>query len=58
MASTADAVAALRFTTRDVPVPSRRRALFELRERGLLPLEPLTGCTPSVELVKWHLPGA
>jgi AraC-like DNA-binding protein len=58
MASTADAVAALRFTTRGVPVPSRRRALYELRERGLLPLEPLTGCAPRVDLVKWRLPGA
>src|SRR5215475_9951613 len=58
MASTAGAVAALRFTTRDVPVPSRRRALHELREQGLLPLEPLTGCTPCVDVVKWRLPGA
>jgi AraC-like DNA-binding protein len=48
----------LRFTTRDIPVPSRRRALHELREQGLLPLEPLPGCTPRVDLLKWHLPGA
>lgn len=58
MADTAAAGSALRFTTRDVPVPSRRRALYELREQGLLPLQPLPGCAPRVDLLKWRLPGA
>jgi hypothetical protein len=49
--------APLRFNIRDVPVPSRRRALHELREQGLLPIEPLKGCAPHVDLVKWRLPG-
>jgi AraC-like DNA-binding protein len=58
MADAAQAVPPLRFTTSDVPVPSRRRALHELREHGLLPLEPLPDCSPRVDLVKWRLPGA
>ena len=49
--------APLRFNIRDVPVPSRRRALHELREQGLLPIEPLKGRAPHVDLVKWRLPG-
>jgi hypothetical protein len=40
MAGPAEAVLSLRFTTRDVPVPSLRNALNELRGQGLLPLEP------------------
>jgi AraC-like DNA-binding protein len=61
MAETPDATEApspLRFTTRDLPVPSRRRALGELREQGLLPIEPLAECSPRVDLQKWRLPGA
>ena len=58
MAGSAGAVLPLRFTTRDVPVPSRRNALNELRGRGLLPIEPLPGCSPHVDLLKWRLPGA
>jgi AraC-like DNA-binding protein len=58
MAGSAEAALPLRFTTRDVPVPSRRNALNELRGQGLLPLEPLPGCSPHVDLVKWRLPGA
>jgi len=49
--------APLRFNIRDVPVSSRRRALHELREQGLLPIEPLKGCAPHVDLVKWRLSG-
>jgi AraC-like DNA-binding protein len=45
----------LRFDIRDVPMPSRRRALHQLREQGLLPIEPLEGCAPHVDLVKWRL---
>ena len=58
MAGATGPVPPLRFTTRDIPVPARRRALHELREQGLLPLEPLPGCTPRVDLLKWRLPGA
>ena len=58
MARAAEQVPPLRFTTRDIPVPSRRRALYELREQGLLPLEPLPDCAPRVDLLKWRLPGA
>ena len=58
MAGPAEAVLPLRFTTRDVPVWSRRNALNELRGQGLLPLEPVPGCSPRVDLLKWRLPGA
>ena len=58
MAGSAEAALPLRFTTRDVPVPSRRNTLNELRGQGLLPLEPLPDCSPHVDLLKWRLPGA
>lgn len=58
MAESLDVVPALRFTTLDVPVPARQRALNELREQGLLPIEPIGSQLPRVKLVKWHLPGA
>ena len=58
MAGSAGAVLPLRFTTRDLPVPSRRNALNELRGQGLLPLAPLPDCSPHVDLLKWRLPGA
>ena len=48
----------LRFTTRGVPQPSRRRTLHELSEQGLVPVVPLPDCVPQVDLVKWRLPGA
>jgi AraC-like DNA-binding protein len=49
--------AALTFTTRGVAVPDRRRVLRTLAEQGLLPIEPLSSA-PTVEIVKWRLPGA
>jgi AraC-like DNA-binding protein len=49
--------AALTFTTRGVAAPERRRVLHALVEQGLLPIEHLSR-VPSVELVKWRLPGA
>jgi AraC-like DNA-binding protein len=52
------AAAPLIFTTRGVPGRPRLRALHMLREQGLLPVEPLPGSAPGVELVKWWLPGA
>jgi AraC-like DNA-binding protein len=48
---------ALTFSTRGIAVPQRRRVLHTLAEQGLLPIEPLSAA-PSVELVKWRLPGA
>ena len=48
---------ALTFTTRGIAAPERRRVLHSLVEKGLLPIEPLS-TVPSVELVKWRLPGA
>jgi AraC-like DNA-binding protein len=50
--------ATLTFTTRNLPPPSRRRALHELSEQGLLPIVPLPDSPPRVDLVKWRLPGA
>ena len=50
--------APLRFSTRDVPDSARTRAVRTLRERGLLPIEPLPEAVPTVDLVKWQLPGA
>ena len=38
--------------------PQRAGALLTLRERGLLPVEPLPGCDTRVTLVKWFTPGA
>jgi AraC-like DNA-binding protein len=45
------------FTTRGLAVLERRQVLHALVEKGLLPIEPLS-TAPSVELVKWRLPGA
>ena len=46
------------FSTGDLPVQSRATAIRELRERGLVPLEPLPGHGAHVHLTKWSLPGA
>jgi AraC-like DNA-binding protein len=58
MVDEAEAAPPLRFTTRDIPAPARRKALNELRDQGVLPLDPLPDCSPHVDLVKWRLPGA
>ena len=52
MGSLAPASPALTFTTRGIPRPSRRQALHQLSEQGLLPVVPLPDATPRVELVK------
>ena len=52
------APASLRFSTREVFGPERRRAVHTLLEQGLLPVEPLPERMPAVELVKWRLPCA
>jgi len=58
MAGASSTTARLAFTTRDIPGPSRRRALHNLIDQGLLPVEPLAHHIPEVDLVKWRLPGA
>src|SRR5215467_5255008 len=46
-----------RFSIKDVPVRERRNAVCELRERGLLPIEPLPDSDLQLEIAKWVLPG-
>ena len=48
----------LRFSTAGLPARARGPALRDLRERGLLPMEPLRGYTVQACLTKWFLPGA
>lgn len=50
-------MSSFRFSTRDLPEHARARAIHALRERGIVPLEPLRGHTPRVHLTKWLLPG-
>jgi len=45
------------FSTARLPPFERAAALHSLRERGILPLEPLPGCFPQAEFTKWDLPG-
>jgi len=47
-----------RFSTEDVPVRERGDAVRGLRERGILPIEPLPDHAVHVRIVKWSLPGA
>jgi AraC-like DNA-binding protein len=46
------------FSTADMPVRERRKAVCELRERGILPIEPLRNADLSVVITKHFLPGA
>jgi AraC-like DNA-binding protein len=48
----------VRFSTAMLAPNSRPSALHGLAERGLLPVEPLPGRHPRVELAKWALPDA
>ena len=50
-------VRSFRFATDDLPEPQRDLALRGLRERGLLPLEPLPGRVAHVDITKQFLPG-
>jgi AraC-like DNA-binding protein len=45
------------FSTARLPPHERARALHGLRERGILPLEPLPGLLAHAEITKWTLPG-
>jgi AraC-like DNA-binding protein len=46
------------FSTADLSLRERRNAVCELRERGILPIEPLPDATLSVRITKRYLPGA
>src|SRR5262245_63404661 len=45
-----------RFSTADVPAHLRRGLLRDLRERGLIPIEPLPNRVAQVDIVKWSVP--
>jgi AraC-like DNA-binding protein len=45
------------FSTDGLPPRDRAAALHALRERGILPLEPLPGCVPQADITKRILPG-
>jgi AraC-like DNA-binding protein len=45
------------FSTAGLPPRDRASALHGLRERGILPLEPLPGLLAQAEIAKWNLPG-
>jgi len=47
-----------RFSTNDVPASKRANAVCELRERGILPIEPLPNSDLHLDIAKWLLPGA
>src|SRR5262249_2605421 len=51
-------VASFRFSTDDLPAGARGIAVRNLRERGLLPLEPLADHGVHVRVAKLFLPGA
>jgi len=46
-----------RFSINDVPPRERRNAICELRERGIVPIEPLPDCELQLDFAKWFLPG-
>jgi AraC-like DNA-binding protein len=50
-------IAPMRFSTAGLPARARALAVRELRERGLLPMEPLRGYPVHAHLTKWFLPG-
>src|SRR5262249_22153740 len=47
-----------RFSIADIPVPQRHRVIGSLRERGLLPIEPLQDDAVTLSIAKRFLPGA
>ena len=50
--------ATFRFSSEDFSPQDRRAAICGLRERGILPIEPLQGAAASAQIVKRFLPGA
>ena len=51
-------VSSFNFSTADLPADERRNAVCELRERGIIPIEPLPDSAISVQITKCFLPGA
>jgi AraC-like DNA-binding protein len=51
-------VGSFRFSTAGVPAHERHNAIHQLRERGILPIEPLPDHAVSVQVNKCFLPGA
>ena len=45
------------FSTDGLPQYDRYKVVLELRERGILPIEPLPDRTVHVDITKWFLPG-
>jgi AraC-like DNA-binding protein len=58
MPQAAPTLASFRFTTDELPLGERAVAVRQLRERGLLPLEPLLDHVVQVRIAKRFLPGA
>jgi len=48
----------LRFSTGDLAAADRIHAVRALRDRGILPIEPLPDRAVHVHIAKWILPGA
>jgi hypothetical protein len=46
------------FSSSDLPPSERGKAVRELHERGIVPLEPLPDCSLHAQITKWFLPGA
>src|SRR5215813_11170585 len=57
MPQAAPTLASFRFTTDELPLGERAMAVRKLRERGLLPLEPLADHVVHVRIAKRFLPG-
>jgi AraC-like DNA-binding protein len=51
-------VSSFNFSTADLPADERRNAVCELRERGIIPIEPLPDSAISVQITKCFFPGA
>jgi AraC-like DNA-binding protein len=51
-------VSSFRFSTADLPAHERHNAIRQLRERGILPIEPLPDNVVAVQINKCFLPGA
>jgi len=46
-----------RFSINGIPASKRANAVCELRERGILPIEPLPDSNLRLDITKWTLPG-
>lgn len=58
MPSQPEMIRSFRFSTGNLRMRARADAVRDLRERGLVPLEPLPGCAVHVQITKWFVPGA